>query len=801
MGGSQSKQFFQALKDVNQEKAIELYQSSEELKRLDPNKPYGLFHRSVTPLHLSAKLGFLDLFKLFMTRGGRADHLDGRKQTVVHHICRTFSGNDSLVDQNRAEMLIFLIDVCTAPEKVCPDKSLARQLLNLNRQDKALNTPLHLAAGSGLYRCTQILLSHGAVVSLTNIAGQTPFMVAETMGHTEIVKILEPKMVFTNTSDAALIVQKPTTLRLESYVGVEKDDIHKMKTEIIELTATVLDIPILAAQQLLQHYSWSQQLLVDAWLDDPTKVCETAKVKLPMGRQTSLMAEAITLRQSSREDHICEICGDICVELIHNACHHAFCKICWEEYLRSKVTEGKVVKIPCPGFGCEDYITQELVVKLLPSELNTKFTHFDIGAFIESHPYTRWCPYPGCDRAVHLKVPSSDNNTQVKPEEATPSDTPRNVDCGAGHFFCWSCSEEAHDPCSCETWKIWKSKIASLDGSKESVDALSQKSSSESWVAKFSKPCPKCKRPIQRSDGCNHMTCSVCSHDFCWACLGRWAIHGSRTGGYYRCNRFKAVKRAEDHLDALQKLANVESQKKNTRYFKHVYSRYTNHTQSLEFERSYLMSVSEKVKSVVEAVTAAGLCQHIKDEDKEGKFAKEAIRELIKSRIALRASYALSYYVDSDSNRDGFVKLIAPLEKATEVLAEMIARPHLSTPKDHIILATIESRSARREFLMKSRSFNIRLLEVPSFEDPEDDNLLSDHDDSDIDSDWSDDESPLSSPYPDSGPYSPHSSPDEISLNVHPLNPRAGNRYINRTIPTELEIHLEESDDDYYWDH
>lgn len=46
-----------------------------------------------------------------------------------------------------------------------------------------------------------------------------------------------------------------------------------------------------------------------------------------------------------------------------------------------------------------------------------------------------------------------------------------------------------------------------------------------------------CRRPIEKNQGCMHMTCSQCRHEFCWLCQGPWAEHGERTGGFYNCNR------------------------------------------------------------------------------------------------------------------------------------------------------------------------------------------------------------------------------------------------------------------------
>ena len=761
MGGKQSKPFIQAMKSGDEHTALQLYLSNDQLRTLDPNRNYsqGLFQRSVTPLHLAAKQGFANLFREFMVSGGVASYKDSQGRTVAHHICSTSTGTDADVAANRAEMLQFLIDFCTDPNQITSrpqsEQPMKPQLLDLNARDRALNTPLHLAATSGLTKCVEVLLSHGAVVSLTNIANQTAFTCAEVGGHHDIMAVIQPKMIFSITADAGLLLQKPEMLRLESYVGMREQEMQEVKSEIILTTASILDIPMHSAEELLQHYGWSQQLVVDSWLNDPIGTCQKANVSLPPARQTSLAAEAATIRQSSREEHMCDICGDMSLEIHANEkCGHAFCKECWQEYLRTKIREGKVVSIPCPGHQCNKHIAQDMLIKLLPTDISEKYTKFDIGAFIEAHPDTRWCPHPGCERAVHLPnksdqslEPPTTDETKSSQEAKSGDKKVCNVDCGAGHFFCWACLKEAHDPCSCENWAAWKEKVSLFEGDEDT----SKVTQNMLWIAKNSKPCPKCHSPIEKSDGCNHMTCWRCRHEFCWVCMSQWDDEED----YFYCNRFTLAKNVKEQLAAAESRVKDEADLHKSKYFQHIYTRYKNHTHSYQMEEALLNEAPEKIAAIV---SSALVNLHIlKPDDRKGKFVKDAIRELLKCRIVLQSTYALSYFLSSQSNRDGLVKLVAPLEASTEKLAEMVARPHLCTPRDKIILATVNSRETRRKYIPKAREYNsfvevqaaVPLEEVepfmtesPRYRIPSDSDYTSPSDYSDYtDDDWDDDDS------------------------------------------------------------
>ncbi len=77
-------------------------------------------------------------------------------------------------------------------------------------------------------------------------------------------------------------------------------------------------------------------------------------------------------------------------------------------------------------------------------------------------------------------------------------------------------------------------KITDNDNLLAKIAQLKQQASEQTnnlYLTGQSKNCPKCNT-TQFSEGCNHTTCTKCSHKFCWECVTPW----NNSHKYYQCN-------------------------------------------------------------------------------------------------------------------------------------------------------------------------------------------------------------------------------------------------------------------------
>lgn len=128
-----------------------------------------------------------------------------------------------------------------------------------------------------------------------------------------------------------------------------------------------------------------------------------------------------------------------------------------------------------------------------------KYLQWHCKSFTDDNRNVKWCPYTKeCSYAVE----------RVNPLYSTEN----YVNCLCGNSFCFKCGEELHWPATCKMYQDWVAKFKS-------------ESENTKWIIANTKMCPRCKRPIEKSTGCNHMTCGQCKHEFCWMCMGDWKEH------------------------------------------------------------------------------------------------------------------------------------------------------------------------------------------------------------------------------------------------------------------------------------
>ena len=708
MGSTVSSQFQQALKKGDEVTALRLFHNSPELQQLDPNKAYSRSRSRKTPLHYAARRGLLDIYKEFLLKGGDPTVVNSKGQTSIHLLCTTANAKDSVESQRRADMLTFTIDHCAKKKQ---------KIIGLSFVDNSLNTPLHLAVTSGLVKCVEILVANDVPLIVRNIADQTPMdCLQRSPNRNEIGTILEAKMVFVTSESSSELARKPDILRMESYKPQHERKLKQLREDLLSQCSDKLGLSRVHSETLLQANGWSLEIVLEKWVENHKELCSQAGIEVPPD-MTGNAPKAVDDKdiqndkneqfQTSLVESECEICFEVVTEKTAIPCGHVICKMCWEEYLKEKINSGNASNLKCPAFNCLELVPLPVIMSLVPEEIYQKYLKFGLDNFVTGKSDIKWCPHPGCECAVQvpsdqgqrnharfsfLQLPAASNGST----ETNETPEYRNVDCGLGHFFCWSCSKIAHDPCSCETWAQWEKEVKERLQNKKGVQMAADMVTDEVWVGKNCKPCPNCKSPIYKDDGCNHISCYKCNHEFCWVCMGRWRFHGDWTGGYFECNNYIQKKLAKRKLDKAKSSAQRKAKKKHGRYFKHVYDRYKNHLQSLEFELAILEKADEKM-SKLRASTST---------EEDVTFFEDAVRELLKCRHVLKASYALSYFIHNDEGRTDFIQLLADVEKSTELLAQSVNRPHLETPKDKIILLTIKCREQRRSFLPAGRKFN-----------------------------------------------------------------------------------------------
>lgn len=199
----------------------------------------------------------------------------------------------------------------------------------------------------------------------------------------------------------------------------------------------------------------------------------------------------------------CGICAEgdkPASEMASAGCAHRYCHHCWRRYVAAAIEGNSCLALRCPDASCSRAVLRGTVQRFAAPIEDDDDVYERLLARDYVHARGLWmkpCPAPGCGRVIDLTVP-------------LPRDAGGDADvlCLCGNGFCWRCGGSPHWP---STWaavaRFWTCEA-------DEASAL--------WVALHTKPCPQCRRPIERrTGGCRYMTCAApCFQPFCWRCLG-----------------------------------------------------------------------------------------------------------------------------------------------------------------------------------------------------------------------------------------------------------------------------------------
>lgn len=315
----------------------------------------------------------------------------------------------------------------------------------------------------------------------------------------------------------------------------------------------------------------------------------------------------------------------------------------------------------CPSMECKEIIT-EVEVKDVAPNLLPKFQSYQLRSFVEVNEKLRWCPGPGCEQVA-----------VIDPRGMGPKGTICFCDeCKIS--FCHTCGREPHAPMNCSDMAKWEKKC--LDDSETA-----------NWMMANTKNCPKCSTRIEKNQGCNHMTCRQCQHHFCWICMGDWADHGERTGGYYSCNKYEEGK--DDNEETATAKSDLD------RYL-HYYTRYHGHSDGQTF--------AQKQLGLTEGRMAAFQDSEMNDKNTtwaDLEFMVHANEQIVKCRRALKYTYGFAFqnFAISPSasdivkdaikmKKERFEHLQQLLEAFTERLSELAEKPLHEVDKSQVVNQT-----------------------------------------------------------------------------------------------------------------
>lgn len=211
---------------------------------------------------------------------------------------------------------------------------------------------------------------------------------------------------------------------------------------------------------------------------------------------------------SGKEKETCDQVCPVCLEakahliLLTNFCKHEkfICLVCAINYICEEIKSQREIKCFYPKCKCILDVSDILRINGTKSNEYCEILSQKLLKGMD----IRYCAKKGCengqlleDKSILMKCSSCKTKT------------------------CINCNVQWHVGMTCKQFKI------SIHG-KAAKQLEKEISLNENFIKKHCILCPNCKLPIQKNEGCNHLTCLTsngkigCNHEFCFICKQPW---------------------------------------------------------------------------------------------------------------------------------------------------------------------------------------------------------------------------------------------------------------------------------------
>ncbi|CAK64645.1 unnamed protein product (macronuclear) [Paramecium tetraurelia] len=398
-------------------------------------------------------------------------------------------------------------------------------------------------------------------------------------------------------------------LKLDMVEILEMKDVMLVIMKEVQELSEILYFDEDNTFELLMHYNWNK--------DDITQKYYSASEKL----LTEFKANGIINDHQNVIYNGLQGCCTVCFcqeQLILLGCKHMFCESCIKQTIMQRVQKDKFLFVRCLFNGCNYKLPFSMIRKFSNQK---EFEDLLCRKFVECSRYLAYCPAVNCNKIIKPKFTST-----------------KEVTCLCQTKFCFYCKEELHPPCPCDLVKKW-------------LVVLKNDQANQDWIRLNTKQCPFCKQFVERSFGCNYMLCKPpggCANAFCYVCSKPWKPDHK---DHYKCNQYVPPK-------------------DNTELEKDLIERCNFYSKGYLIQAAAGQKAQESLKKIRDYYIHQ-IFMYFGFDMHDTQFLEEVMAELIQSRVILKWSYCLSYYISHKNQQSS--KLLDHYQQLFEHACESLA--------------------------------------------------------------------------------------------------------------------------------